>query len=110
MSDEYYFLRKYRESIVNFFEDKVKRNVGPTGDIYDTIAHDLAKKLPYSEEIDNAHRFLAHAVMSSLWCGWFAKARSVSDPVNFNSEYIEKSKEVIDEAYKEGSNYAEKRK
>jgi hypothetical protein len=38
--------------------------------------------------VDNAHAFLTNAVISAAWCGWFTKARSVSDPNNFNPEYV----------------------
>lgn len=96
--------------MVSFVEGKVRREVKPTGDIYDTLANILAKELPYGPGVDNTHAFLTNAVVSAAWCGWFSKARSASDPANFNSQYQTKFKEVIDKAYEIGQKYASVKK
>ena len=110
MSNAETYFQKYIKDMTDFVEGKVRREVKPTGDIYDTLANILAKELPYGSGVDNAHAFLTNAVMSAAWCGWFTKARSVSDPNNFNPEYIQKFKEAIDKAYEAGKNYAMDRK
>lgn len=58
MSNIEEYFQKYREDIVNFVEGKVRSQVKPTGDIYDTIANLIAKELPYGQGVDNAHAFL----------------------------------------------------
>jgi hypothetical protein len=107
MSESEEIFKKYVKDMIDFVQSKVRTQVKPTGDVYDILANNLAKQLPYGPGVDNAHAFLTNAVVSAAWCSWFAKARSRSDPQNFSSEYSKKYKEVIDAAYRIGEQYAE---
>lgn len=109
MSNIEEYFQKYREDMVNFVEGKVRRQVNPTGDIYDTIANLIAKELPYGHGVDNAHAFLTNAVISSFWCGWFSQARTNAGDRNFNPDHVEKYKEAIITAFEEGKKYARDR-
>ena len=103
------YFKKYRKDIVDFVEGKVRKEVKVKGDIYDTIANILTNEMPYGERTDNVHAFLTNAVISSLWCGWFAQARSNAKDSKFKPEYVEKYKNVIDYAYEVGREYAQER-
>src|ERR687887_86761 len=106
MSESEELFKRYVKDMIDFVTSKVRTEVKPTGDIYDTLANNLAKQLPYGPGVDNAHAFLTNAVVSAAWCGWFANARSKKDPQNFSSEYSKKYKDAIDAAYKIGEEYA----
>jgi hypothetical protein len=69
----------------------------------------VTEEYPYGKGkgIDNTHRFLTTAIMSSLWCGWFSQARTKGNDPNFRSEYIEEFRRIINEAFDIGVKYAD---
>lgn len=54
MSNAETYFQKYIKDMTDFVEGKVRGEVKPTGDIYDTLANILAKELPYVSGVDNA--------------------------------------------------------
>jgi hypothetical protein len=100
------FLNSHQEEIINWVNSKVKTRFNDTADMFDRTANVLSEEYPYGETIDNAHRFLTTAIMSSLWCGWFSQARTKANDPNFRSEYIEKFRNIINEAFNIGVKFA----
>jgi hypothetical protein len=66
----------------------------------------VCEEYPYGETVDNAHRFLTTAIMSSLWCGWFSQARTKARDAKFRPEYVEKFRNIINEAFDIGVKFA----
>ncbi|MGA9150787.1 MAG: hypothetical protein WBZ36_09425 [Candidatus Nitrosopolaris sp.] len=100
------FLSKHQNEIIDWVNKNTKTQFTPTGNMFDRLANQVNQEYPYGENIDNAHRFLTTAIMSSLWCGWFSQARTNAGDVNFKPEYIEKFGEIINKAFSIGVEFA----
>ena len=100
------FLNAHQEEIVNWVNNNVKTQLNDTASIFDRTANMVNSEYPYGERIDNAHRFLTTAIMSSLWCGWFSQARTNAQDHNFRSEYVKKFRNSIIEAFDIGIKFA----
>ena len=88
MSNAETYFQKYIKDMTDFVEGKVKREVKPTGDNYDTLANILAKELPYGSGVDNAHAFLTNAVISVLGVVGLQKQEvSVTPIISIQSTY-----------------------
>jgi hypothetical protein len=101
------FLNTHQEEIINWVNNNVKTQLNDTASIFDRTANMVSNEYPYGETIDNAHRFLTTAIMSSLWCGWFSKARANANDVKFSPEYVKKFRNIITEAFDMGVKFAD---
>jgi hypothetical protein len=100
------FLSKHQNEIIDWVNENIKTQFAPTGNMFDRLANQVNREYPYGKHIDNAHRFLTNTIMTSLWCGWFSQARANAGDVNFKPEYIEKFREIINNAFSIGVGFA----
>ena len=77
-----------------------------TGEIFDRLVNQGIEEYPYGPGLDNMHRFLANAIVCSLWCGWFSQARSNNNDPKFTPEFVERFRTIINEAYELGREFA----
>lgn len=68
------YLSDNRECIIDWINGNVRIYFTATGEMYDRLANQTVEEFPYGQGIDNMHRFLTNAIMTSLWCGWFSQA------------------------------------
>jgi hypothetical protein len=100
------FLKSHQEEIIDWVNSNVKTQFRDTADMFNRTANIVTEEYPYGETIDNAHRFLTTAIMSSLWCGWFSQARTNAGDAKFHQDYIEKFRNIINEAFNIGIKFA----
>ena len=100
------FLNAYENEIIDWINTNIKTQFAPKGNIFDRLANQVNQEYPYGGSIDNAHRFLTNAIMCSLWCGWFSQARTNASDVNFRPEYVERFRNIINEAFNVGAKFA----
>jgi hypothetical protein len=100
------FLKVQQEEIVNWVSNKVKTQFKVKDNMFDRTANLVNQKYPYGARIDNMHRLLTNAIMCSLWCGWFSQARTNTQDPNFRSEYVNKFRNSILEAFDIGARFA----
>ena len=100
------FLNTHQGEIIDWINNNIKIQFTPTNNIFDRLANQLNQEFPYGQEIDNMHRFLTNAIMCSLWCGWFSQARTNAGDTNFRSEYIDRFRHTIDNAFNIGVRFS----
>lgn len=60
------FLSNHQNDIIDWVNKNTKTQFTPTGNMFDRLANQVNLEYPYGKGIDNAHRFLTTAIMSSL--------------------------------------------
>jgi hypothetical protein len=100
------FLNEHQEEIVNWVSNKVKTQFKVKDSMFDRTANLVNQEYPYGQRIDNMHRLLTNAIMCSLWCGWFSQARTNAQDANFHSEYVNRFRNSIIEAFDIGLKFA----
>jgi hypothetical protein len=100
------YLSNNRREIIEWINGNVRTYFNPTGEMYDRLANQVREEFPYGQGIDNMHRFLTNAIMTSLWCGWFSQAATNRNDPNFSPEFIERFRNILSEAYELGRQFA----
>jgi hypothetical protein len=103
------YLNTHRNEIIDWIERNIKQQFTPTGQMFDRLANQITREYPYGLGIDNMHRFLTNAVMCSMWCGWFSQARTIEQDQDFNPDYIERFRTIINNAFEMGRRHGERR-
>jgi hypothetical protein len=100
------FLNSNQDQIINWVNSKVITQFEDIAGIFERTANMVTQQYPYGETVDNAHRFLTTAIMSSLWCGWFSQARVNAHDTKFSPEYVDRFRNIINEAFDIGVKFA----
>jgi hypothetical protein len=98
------YLKENKDAIIDWINNQNVIEERVTDDAFQKLTLELARIYPYREErspaaYDNAHRYLALAMMCALWCGHFSKARSNDLDLHFRSEYEELFRNNINETF-----------
>jgi len=113
MLDTEVYMDTHKKEMVDFIEKKIANNknkeIKITGEIFDRLANQLTKEMPFGSTVDMTHIVLANALICSLWCGWLSQAMVNKKEEKFSEEYPEKFKRAITKAFDLGKHYSHQR-